>query len=96
MQSHYLGIRRERANFQYKVQSSERDALSNSKSGVGYFVGTVDRSTSYLISTLEGIVAVSFIGWMSGDVAYDKACLHEVTVKYCDYIHGELGQLQLP
>ena len=78
----------ERVNFQYKVQHSERDALSNSKSGVGYFLGIVARNTAYLISTLEGMVAVSTIGRLSDDEAYDKACIQEVTVKYGDYIHG--------
>ena len=78
----------EKVNFQYKVQHSERDALSNSKSGVGYFIGIVNRNTSYLISTLEGIVAVSTIGRLSDDLCYDRACLTEVTIKYSDYVHG--------
>ena len=71
----------EKVNFQFKVQHSERDALGHSNSGVGYVVGIVNRNTSYLVSTLEGIVAVSTIGRISDDLCYDRACLTEVTVK---------------
>ena len=48
----------------------------------------MNRNTVYLVSTLEGIVAVSTTRRMTDDTAYDKACLKEVTVKYSDYIHG--------
>ena len=36
----------EKVNFQFKVKPSERDALGNSKSGVGYFVGIVNNAAT--------------------------------------------------
>ena len=51
----------EKVHFQFKAPREKRNACSNEKSGVGWFVGIVNRNIEYLIATTDGIISCSTV-----------------------------------
>ena len=76
----------ERVHYRFKIQDSKKDKTSNSDSGIGYFVGIVNRNTQYLVATKEGIVTCSTISRMPDEESYSRECIDHVKTKYTEYI----------
>ena len=53
--------------------------------GIGYDLGSNDRTAEHLIGTEQSIVKVDTFGIMPDDVAYDEACLKIVNNGYREY-----------
>ena len=75
-----------KVHFQFKVQREKRNACSNEQSGVGWFVGIVDRNTEYMIATTDGIMSCSTERRLPDNEAYNKKCIDEIDVKCTDYV----------
>ena len=74
----------ENVHFQFKVQRENMNACGNEKSGVGWFVGIVNRNNEYCIATTDGIISCSTVRRLPDNEAYDKKCIDESDVEYTD------------
>ena len=70
----------EKVHFQLKIQREKRNACSDEKSGIGWFVGIVNRKTEYLIATTDGIISCSTVRRLPDNEAYDKKCIDDIIV----------------
>ena len=76
----------EKVCFQCKIQSDKRNACTNEKRGVGWFVGIANKNTEYLIATKDGTISCSTVRRLLENEACDKKCIQEVDTKYTDYM----------
>ena len=65
----------EKVHFQFNIPREKRNACSNEKSGVGWFVGIVNRSTKYLIASKDGIISCPTVRRLPDNEACDKKCI---------------------
>ena len=65
----------------------KRGTLAATKSGVGWFVGIVNRNIEYLVATTDGIISCSIVRRLPDNEAYDKKCIDEIDVRYTDYVN---------
>ena len=49
----------ERVHYKFKAPDTKKDKTSTEASGIGYFIGIVNRNTQYIVATDEGIITCS-------------------------------------
>ena len=75
----------EKVNFKTTTYKTRKNKI-DTEWDLGYFLGWKLRSTEYLVGTSEGIISCTTMRRLQDDLAYDKACLDEVSIGYRDFV----------
>ena len=75
----------EKIHFNINTDKNRRNKMETDW-GIGYYLGSTNRTMEHLIATEHGIVKCETIRRMPDNVAYDPACLEMIKIGYREYI----------